>query len=107
MLPSNNNSAFPPSGFCNDGDAAVELRFVESEAQTERLGEGDDEGVEVGQAAARSHLGERDGSRTVVHGHADSVAFHVVQEAGLPPVVPGCQLSVVLLRQTPRELEQI
>lgn len=63
--------------------------------------------MEVGQAAGRSHLGESDGSRAVVHGHADSVAGHLVQDADLSAVVPGCELSVVLLRQTPRELEAI
>lgn len=63
--------------------------------------------MEVGQAAGWSHLGEGDGSCAVVHGDADSVAGQLVQEAGLPAVVPGCELSVVLLRQTPRELEGI
>lgn len=63
--------------------------------------------MEVGQAAGRSHFGEGDGSRAVVHGDADSVACHLVREARLSAVVPGCELSVVLLRQTPRKLEEI
>lgn len=60
--------------------------------------------MEVGQAAGRSHLRESDGPRAVVHGDADPAAGHLVQEAGLPAVVPGRKLPVVLLRQTPREL---
>lgn len=44
------------SGLVDDGDATVELRLVESETQTQRLGEGGGEGVEVGQAAVRPHL---------------------------------------------------
>lgn len=61
----------------------------------------------MGQAAGRSHLGEIDGPRAVVHGDADPVAGHLVQEAGLPAVVPGRKLPIVLLRQTPRELGDI
>lgn len=51
--------------------------------------------------AGRSHLGEGDGARVVVHGNGDSVAVHLAREAGLPAVVPGGQLPVVLLRQAP------
>lgn len=89
------------SGLDDDGDATVELRLVESEAQAQRLGEGGGEGVEVGQAAVRPHLGEGDGAGAVVRGHGHPVAAHLVCEAGLPAVVPGGQLLVVLLRQTP------
>lgn len=89
------------SGLDDDGDATVQLRLVESEAQAQRLGEVGGEGVEVGQAAVLPHLGEGDGARTVVHSHGHAVATHLVCEAGLPAVVPGCQPLVVLLRQTP------
>lgn len=80
---------------------AVELSLVESKAQTQRLSEGGREGVEVGQAAGRSHLGEGDGARAVVQSHGHSVARHLVRQAGLPAVVPGRQLPVMLLGQAP------
>lgn len=89
----------------DDGDAAVELSLVESEAQAQRLSERGGEGVEVGQIVRLSHLRECDGAGTVVHGDANSVASHLVREAGLPAVVPGGQLPVVLLCQAPRYLD--
>lgn len=66
------------SGLDDDSDATVELRLVESEAQTQWLGEGGGEGVEVGQTAVRPHLREGDGAATVVHGHSHPVAAHLV-----------------------------
>lgn len=93
------------SGLDDDGDATVELRLVESETQTQRLGEGGGEGVQVGQAAVGPHLREGDGATAVVHGNGHPVAADLVCEAGLPAVVPGGQLPVVLLRQTPRQLQ--
>lgn len=85
----------------NDRDAALELSFIESEAQTHRLGEAGGESVEVDQGVGRSHFGEGDGPGAVVHGNCDSIADHLVREPCLPTVVPGRQLFVVLLRQAP------
>lgn len=61
--------------------------------------------MEVGQAAGRSHFGEGDGARAVVHSDGNPVATHLVHQAGLPAVVPGSQLPVMLLCQTPRQLQ--
>lgn len=77
------------SDFGDDDHAAVELSFVESEAQAQRLRERGGESVEVDQAVGWPHLGEGDGTRAVVHGHSDSVAGHSVGETGFPAVVPG------------------
>ena len=77
--------------------AAVELRFVQAKAQAHRLAEGRGEGVQVGETPGRADLTERDGSRVVVQSHTDPVATHLAGEAGLPAVVPGRQLPVVLL----------
>lgn len=99
-------SPFPSaSDFGDDGDAAVELSFVQSKAQAQRLSERGGESVEAGQVAGCSHLGEGDGAHVVVHGDGDSVAGHLAREAGLLAVVPSSQLPVVLLRQAPRDLE--
>lgn len=84
---------------------AVELSFVESKAQTQRLSESGGESVEVGQVVGWSHLGEGDGAGAVVHGDGHSVAGHLAREAGLPAVVPGGQLPVVLLCQAPGYLK--
>lgn len=93
------------SGLDDDRDATVELRLVQSKSQTQRLGEGGGEGVEVGQAAGWSHLREGDGARVVVHSDGNPVAAYLVHQAGLPAVVPGSQLLVMLLCQTPRQLQ--
>lgn len=98
-------SRLASSGLDDDRDATVELRLVESEAQTQRLGEGGGEGVEVGQPAVRPHLREGDGAAAVVNRHSHPAAVYWVREAGLFAVVPGGQLLVVLLRQTPRQLQ--
>lgn len=98
-------SLFSTSYLDDDRDAAVELSFVESKAQAQRLSERGGEGVEVGQVAGWPHLGEGDGACVVVHSDGNSVASHLVREAGLPAVVPGSQLPVVLLGQAPWELE--
>lgn len=97
--PSLSNSDF------DDRNVAVELSFVESEAQAQRVGKRGRERVEVGQAARCSHLGEGDGARAVVHSDGDPVAGHLVGQTSLPAVVPGSQLPVMLLRQAPRYLE--
>lgn len=91
---------FSTSDF-NKRDAAVELSFVESEAQAHRLSEGGREGVDVDQVVGWSHLREGDGACAVVHNNRNSVSSHLVYEAGLPAVVPGSQLPVVLLCQAP------
>ena len=88
-----------PHGGSNfkDRHAAVELGFVQPEAQAHRLAEGRREGVQVGETPGWAHLTEGDGSRVVVQSHADPVATHLAGEAGLPAVVPGRQLPVMLL----------
>lgn len=86
-------------------NAAVELGFVESKAQAHRLSERGRESVEVGQVARRPQLREGDGACSVVHSYSNTVPGHLVCEAGLPAVVPGSQLPVMLLCQTPGHLE--
>lgn len=62
----------------DDRNAAVELGFVEPEAQAQRVSKRGRESVEVGQAARCSHLGEGDGARAIVHSDGDPVASHLV-----------------------------
>lgn len=105
-LPPHSNSLVPDDlSHPHYGDSAMELSFVEAKAQAHGLVEGGGEVVQVGQGVRWPHLGEGDGAGAIVQGHANTGARHSTGDACLPAVVPGGQLSIMLLCQAPRHLQ--